>query len=92
MDNSNKFNYFRNYLNSTHYKTFRKEPNDVYGRLTYYTNVSNNNKMKINYNNTQKTSSTSKNINKNDNRSKDNNNKTKNNTKIIQLIIEKAKA
>jgi hypothetical protein len=53
VDNTNKFNYFRNYLNSTHYNNFRKVPNDMSGRFTYR-NLSSNNRTKINYNNLQK--------------------------------------
>ena len=77
VDNNNKFNYFRNYLNSTHYNTFRKEPSDIYGRLTYCRNFSNNNKTKINYNTTQKNNTFSKTLNKKDNNSNENNNKYK---------------
>ena len=77
VDNNNKFNYFRNYLNSTHYNTFRKEPNDIYGRLTYNRNFSNNNKTKINYNTTQKNNTINKALNKKDNNSNENNNKYK---------------
>ena len=80
VDNTNKFNYFRNYLNSTQYNTFRKEPNDISGRLTYYRDFNNNNKMKINYNNTQKEKTNSKTIIKKDNNSNEKNNKLKNNT------------
>ena len=54
MNNTdNKFNYFRNYLNSTHYNTFRKIPNDMCGRLTNR-NLSSNNRTKINYNKIKK--------------------------------------
>ena len=76
-NNNNKFNYFRNYLNSTHYNTFRKEPSDIYGRLTYNRNFSNNNKTKINYNTTQKNNTINKALNKKDNNSNENNNKYK---------------
>ena len=82
MNNTdNKFNYFRNYLNSTHYNTFRKIPNDMCGRLTNR-NLSSNNRTKINYNNMQKSqkSTTIKTKSKNDNSINENNNNYQNNT------------
>ena len=82
MNNTdNKFNYFRNYLNSTHYNTFRKIPNDMCGRLTNR-NLSSNNRTKINYNNMQKSqkSTTIKTKSKNDGSINENNNNYQNNT------------
>ena len=103
IDNSeNNFNYFRNYLNSTPFNTFRRKSknnrqgnnninNDIYGRFTYYIKDHDNNKLSDNNNLNQKNTNIktfNKSINKIDDNdnNKNNNRKSQSSNKIKKLI------